>query len=362
MPSTKKIHYERLTHLNLAFLNPDSQGNLSIGGEDINPIVAQARSVNPDIHVYISLAGGGLTTEWAAAYDQLMQPANRTGFVHSLIQYVETHHLDGIDVDLEWSHVNNLYSPFVIELADSLHAKGLLMTAAWPATHRYPDISNQALNEFDWVNLMAYDLTGPWAPSNPGQHSPYSFAQQGISYWLGQGLTPERMVLGVPFYGRSWEGGDTGNAFTYSAIVSEDTSYAFLDQVGQRFYNGIPTIRAKTELAQMETSGIMIWEIGQDVFLAENEHLSLLQAIYGLTGTTTSIYPNEDGFQAVWYPNPFQGKPESGNEQPRRSLCPTHQYPRKGSLWVQMDTRTKNSSMEPGSSSLGIVFCQNFHS
>lgn len=303
----EKIHYEHLTHLNLAFLNPDSQGNLEIGGEDIGPVVSKARSVNSNIQVFISLAGGGLTAEWAAAYDQLMQPANRTGFVHSLIQYVELHDLDGIDVDLEWDNVNSLYSPFVIELADSLHAKGKLMTSAWPPTHRYPDISNAALDEFDWVNIMAYDLTGPWAPNNSGQHSPYSLSQQGIAHWKGQGLTSDRLVLGVPFYGRSWDNGSTGQAFTFSSIVAEDPSYAMLDQVGQRFYNGIPTIQAKTALAQMETSGIMIWELGQDA-LGDLENFSLLTTIDEQINTATPIDPFLSEVKGKWYPNPFQQK------------------------------------------------------
>ena len=298
------IQYHQLTHLNLAFLNPDSSANLSIGGADITPVVTKAHMANPNIQVFISLAGGALTAEWAAAYDHWMQAANRSEFIHKLISYVETHQLDGIDVDLEWSHVNSLYSPFVIELADSLHTKGKQITAAWPATTRFADISNEALAVFDWINLMAYDLTGPWAPTNPGQHSPYSFANQGITYWMGQGVPADKMVLGVPFYGRSWDGTQTGQAFTYGAIVAEDTSYAFFDQVGQRYYNGIPTIQQKTLLAQMETAGIMIWELGQDAF-GNGKPFSLLQAIDDRINQATSINPLSEQPIATWYPNPF---------------------------------------------------------
>ena len=125
-----EMHFERLTHLNLSFLNPDANGNLVIDGQNIDPIVARARNLNPSIKVFIAIAGGGLTAEWAAAYKLRMQAANRTAFVHQLVAYVETHNLDGIDVDLEWSHVDSLYSPFVLELADSLHAKGFKISAA----------------------------------------------------------------------------------------------------------------------------------------------------------------------------------------------------------------------------------------
>lgn len=301
-----QIRYDRLTHLNLSFLNPDMQGNLSIEGQNIDPVVAKARAANPDIQVLISVAGGYLTNEWANAWDFFMQPAQRSAFIHSLIQYVEVHDLDGIDVDLEWQYVTSLYSPFVIELADSLQTKGLLMTAAWPGTTRYAQISNDALARFDWINLMVYDLTGPWAPNQPGHHSPYSFALQSLSYWKGQqGVAGDRLTLGLPFYGRDWDSPNTGQAFTYAAMVAEDTSYAWIDQVGQRWYNGIPTIQAKTALAQAETGGVIIWELGQDVFGA-NEHLSLLAAIDAqVNSPTTSGTLPRPVVQAHAYPNPF---------------------------------------------------------
>lgn len=296
------IRYDQLTHLNFSFLNPDAQGNLTIGGQNIDPVVVKARAANPDIQLFVALAGGGLTLEWETAWNNFMQPANRSAFIHSLVQYVEVHDLDGIDMDLEWSHVNSLYSPFVIELADSLHTKGFLFSAAFPGTTRYADVSTAALAVFDWVNLMVYDLTGPWQPNNAGPHSPYSFAQQSIAYWLNQGLTADRMTLGVPFYGRSWEGTDTGNAFTYAHIVAEDTSYAYLNQVGGRYYNGIPLIQSKTILAQESCSGIMIWEIGQDAFGSLSK-FSLLNAIDEQIDLGTSL-PAEIQPTVRLYPNP----------------------------------------------------------
>ncbi|MEZ4774859.1 MAG: glycosyl hydrolase family 18 protein [Bacteroidia bacterium] len=302
-----QLDYGKLTHLNLAFLNPDMQGNLDIGGQNIDPVVAKAKSENPDIKVLISIAGGGVTAAWQAAYDQLMLPANRSGFIHSLTTYTLNHNLDGLDVDLEWNSVNNLYSPFVLELADSLHAHGKLITAAWPATYRYPDISTAALAVFDFVNLMAYDLTGPWAPNNPGQHSPYSFAQQGITYWHSQGLPYEKMTLGVPFYGYDFTNQSNVTSFTYGSMVATDTVFAWTDQVGQKYYNGIPTIRAKTELALSQVSGIMIWEIGQDALGNLGEY-SLLKAIDGKIHTATQGLQDHLLTGVRFAPNPFQSE------------------------------------------------------
>ena len=51
------------------------------------------------------------------------------------------------------------------------------------------------------------------------------------------------------------------------------------DQVDEIYYNGIDTMVKKVQLAKdSETSGIMIWEITQDV--DSNDDRSLLKAIY----------------------------------------------------------------------------------
>lgn len=295
-----QIEYERLTHLNLAFANPDMQGNLSLGGQDIEPILQSARQAG--LSVFLSLAGGALTNEWEQAWEHLMLPENRSAFIHKIVQYVEGYELDGVDFDLEWGHVNEKYSPFVLELRDSLTAHNLLLTAALPATYRYPQISDQALAAFDWINIMAYDLTGSWDPNNPGPHSPYSFALSSIFYWRGQGVADERLTLGVPFYGYQFAGPNV-TAHSYRTIVGWDPANAYQDQAGQTYYNGIPTIQSKTELALSQVSGLMIWELGQDAF----SELSLLRAIDETINGTSPTEAEVAGDLAIQlYPNPFQ--------------------------------------------------------
>jgi len=297
-----QISYEKLTHLCLAFGNPDMQGNLDVGGQDIQPIVDAAHDAG--VVVMLSLAGGGLTPEWATAWAELTKPQNRPAFIHKIIGYLEAHSLEGADVDLEWNHVDNNYSGFVLELRDSLDAHSMLMSAALPGTTRYAQITDEAMYSFDFINLMAYDLTGPWAPNNPGPHSPYSFAAQSIDYWKAQGMEGANLTLGLPFYGYDFTSSSAVTAFTFGSMVAENEDFAWLDQVGQRYYNGIPTIQAKTELAIAETSGVCIWELGQDAF---NE-LSLLNAVYEITSGTVGSeeeFPEND-FGV--YPNPFYGE------------------------------------------------------
>lgn len=292
----EEIQLERLTHLNIAFANPDNSGNLVTNDIPIDAVVQKAHE--EELQVFISLAGGA---SQLATWEFWLMPENRPEFISNIINYTKEHNLQGVDVDLEWGTVNDDYSGFVLELKDSLSQYDFLMTAALPGTYRYPEVSDEALAAFEWVNLMVYDLTGPWQPSNPGPHSPYSFAVNSIDYWLQQGLEKEKMTLGVPFYGYDFTDQSNVKSVKYSQMVEENTANAQLDKVGEIYYNGLPTITEKTLLAKNELSGIMIWELGQDHF----SKYSLLRRIdetmndFQVTATAESndlnaisVYPN----------------------------------------------------------------------
>jgi GH18 family chitinase len=306
-----QIKYDKITHLNIAFANPDMSGNLSVGNNaDIAPIVETAHDAN--VEVYISLAGGALTPAWAAAWESLIQVQNRSAFISKIIQYTLDHNLEGIDVDLEWSHVNADYSGFVLELRDSVDNYDLGLTAALPGTYRYPQITNAALAAYDWINMMVYDLTGPWNPSNVGPHSPYSFAENAINYWVSQGVPKNKLTLGVPFYGYDFTDQNNVTALTYASIVAMNPNNAQVDQVGQIYYNGIPTIEAKTALAMNEVSGIMIWELGQDTF----DEYSLLDKIYEVIQMSVATENEEIDWSIEVFPNPFENQIRIQKEEP----------------------------------------------
>lgn len=297
------IAYEKLTHLNIAFGYPDAAGNISVGGQDITSVVSMAQE--QEVEVFLSIAGGSSTTQqnWL----NLLQPQNRSAFIHKLVSFTLAHNLQGIDVDLEWGDVTDHYSGFVLELKDTMEVYGLTMTAALPGSYRYPQVSDEALEAFEWINMMVYDHTGPWAPNSPGQHSPYSKAVDAIAYWsITQGIPTEKLTLGVPFYGYNFNDPGDVYSFTYASMVAQDTENADLDQVGLAFYNGRPTIEAKTVLALEYLSGIMIWELGQDAFGSLVEY-SLLETIYQtIQSYFVSTETPETRLTLKAYPNPFE--------------------------------------------------------
>ncbi|MDB5273195.1 MAG: putative chitinase [Chitinophagaceae bacterium] len=266
------VDFTKLTHLNIAFINPtDATGTLA-PTTDLSTVVSMAHTNN--VKVLASIGGANLPTY----YSTLLTAANRGAFIHKLIQFTLTYNLDGIDVDFEGSAVNGNYEPFVVLLKDSLQAHGKLMTAA-VGTWFGGSITSTALAQFDYINIMTYDKTGPWAPYSPGQHSSYQFALDDITYWSGRGLTADKMVLGVPFYGYYF--GTYSTTYFWSQIPSlapsaiNDDEIYFLPSGDVLYYNGLLMIKRKTELALNKASGIMIWELRMDTHDAN----SLLTAI-----------------------------------------------------------------------------------
>ncbi|MWB93213.1 glycoside hydrolase [Flavobacterium sp. GA093] len=283
----QSLQFCKLTHLNLAFANPDAQGNLVID-KNIDPLIKYVRTVNPSIKICISVAGGVISSEVAANWSNLIDtPENRPEFIKKIVQFVELHQLDGVDVDLEWDAVTSGYSGFVLELKESLKSKNLLITSALPNNTRFVNISTAALNAFDFINIMAYDSTGPWSPDKPGQHSSFEFAKEGIDFWGKlQGVAKDKLTLGVPFYGYNFTNAEVTSA-TYAQMVAAGTQFADKDELGKIYYNGRPTIEQKVILASETSGGIMIWEIAQDTF----DQYSLLDVIhkkYNALGYKTS--------------------------------------------------------------------------
>ncbi len=289
-----QLELDKLTYLNLAFANPDKDGKLVFSrNADILPVVMKGHDAG--LKVYISLAGGGRpdTTIWKS----VLLPENRSAFVKNILDYVEENKLDGVDVDIEGNllpYIGESYNPFVIELRQALHAKGKGITAALGATHFHEAVHQEALDAYDFINVMVYDKTGIWRPNDIGPHSPYSYAEEAIKFWTEEkNIPPDRIILGLPFYGFDFT--PPARYIDYREIIQGDPSLAYVDSTGMRYYNGIPMIIRKTELAKKKLGGVMIWEISSDTL----GDLSLLRALYQTIEAgdceVKIFYKDEDG-------------------------------------------------------------------
>ena len=276
------IDYAHLTHLNIAFENPQSpEGDLAFKPAD-DVLIARAHAHH--VPVLMSMGGGGVSeNETARAqYFGLISKAKRAGFVAKLAAYVTAHNLDGLDVDLEGAAINKDYGAFVQALSDALKPQGKLLTSALSEGNGGANVPDAALRCFDWVNIMAYDAAGPWRPDAPGQHSSMEFTKSTVGYWLKRGLPRSKAVVGVPFYGYGFGAAYNKDGYTYAELVTSYPGAENADQAGNTiWYNGLPTIRAKARYVKdQKLGGVMVWSLNQD---APGDK-SLLSALAGTLG------------------------------------------------------------------------------
>ena len=66
----------------------------------------------------------------------------------------------------------------------------------------------------DFVSIMTYDIHGSWDPDLADHHAPL-FARpwdtasditvdRGVQHWITNGADPEKLTMGIPFYGRTF--------------------------------------------------------------------------------------------------------------------------------------------------------------
>lgn len=261
------IPYDKVTHLNIAFSNPrNDDGDLSFDPR-CDAVIAKAHANG--VKVLISIGGGAAAESKVLKprYHRLIAPEQRAGFVAKLADYLVAHDFDGLDVDIEGPSINADYGGFIADVSAALKAKHKLLTAALSQGYGGKNVPDEALAHFDFVNVMAYDATGTWAPNRPGQHSSMEHARQSIDYWVRHGLSKDRAVLGVPFYGYSFGNNPRKGNVPYNWIVGQFPGAERVDEAGDKiFYNGIPTIRAKTRYVLDERlGGVMIWSLDNDV-------------------------------------------------------------------------------------------------
>ena len=260
------IQFDKLTHINYAFLIPNADGSFAPLANLWKLDELAASGDAQGVQTLIAVGGWG----WDAQFEALAaDPVARTRFVDELVAFVAEHNLDGADIDWEYPDPGESSQNFVAlmqALRAALPADKLLTAAVVALGDTGAGVPAESFELFDFVNVMAYDGDGL-------NHSSYEYAESAIDYWQDRGLPAQKLVLGVPFYSRP-------NEVPYRKLVAADPAAAEVDQLEYQgdtvYYNGMDTIRRKTELALERAAGIMIWALEQDT----NDQTSLLSTIY----------------------------------------------------------------------------------
>lgn len=233
----EEVAAEQLTRVNYAFA--DIRNGVIVEGFQNDrqnfQILNGLKKRNPRLKILVSV--GGWT--WSKNFsDMALTRESRMKFIESSVQFVKTHELDGLDIDWEYPGLpgdNNVYRPEdkqnFTALLRELRAwfnqeqkklgRHLITSIAAGASQDFVDHTEMALVQryLDTVNLMTYDFYEAGSDKTTGHHAclytnpadPKKIsADAAVKAFLQAGVKPQKIVLGVPFYGRAW--GEVGPA------------------------------------------------------------------------------------------------------------------------------------------------------
>jgi chitinase len=330
----EKIPAEKFTHINYAFANVvngivDSGVGLAVR-DSLNILKLHSlKSKNPDLKILISI--GGWT--WSKGFsDAVLTGETRKKLTQSGIDFLVKHRLDGLDFDWEYPALqgdNNVVRAedkenFVLMLQSfrnaldslgSMTGQHYLTTIATGGFRKYLEVNDlrAASRYLDLVNIMSYDLFGPGDDTTAhhanlyrGNPETMPFAKRNrsvetaVEAHIEFGIPAEKLVLGIPFYGKRWKNvPETNNGLNQPAkwdrVLShfqiqelrKDPSYLdYWDEISQNSflfspskrewitYESPSSIKKKIEyMNQKDLAGVMFWE------LSEDPSLELLDAI-----------------------------------------------------------------------------------
>ena len=99
------------------------------------------------------------------------------------------------------------------ELRNKFDKEGLMLTAAFGASEKTAQVAYDLLQLsklLDHIHVMCYDYHGSW--DTYAAHNAPLFAPPGdtwnvassLEYYISQGADPQKLVLGLPLYGRTF--------------------------------------------------------------------------------------------------------------------------------------------------------------
>lgn len=269
----KDIDYSKLTHINYSFAKPNPDGTLEplANPDKLKKIVELAGQKG----VKVGIAVGGWNGGDDSAFETFAATISaRKKFIDEILKLVKTYQLDGVDLDWEYPDAGASaihFSSLVTELSVALKEEGKYLSIAVVSYGKTGEaISKEIFGHIDMLNVMAYDGK---------DHGSYEQAEKAINYWKERGCPDDKIILGLPFYGRSPQ-------ISYRDLLAKDAQAFSKDMVGEVRYNGIAMIKKKTKLAMISCGGVMIWELSQDASPFNAKH-SLLKAVHDAVKETT---------------------------------------------------------------------------
>nr|ABH07674.1 gut-specific chitinase [Apriona germarii]ABH07675.1 gut-specific chitinase [Apriona germarii] len=234
-------------------------------------------ATNPNLKVLVSLGGWneGPANFSAVAAD----PAKRKILTEDILNFLEVHKFDGLDLDWEYPGIRNGsdlehdpadFIELLKELKTALYPRGYLLSAAVSGGVANMDIAYDvplvsAL--LDIINVMVYDFHGAFedfvghtsplaASSRDDEGNATLNVKAGIQHWIDRGADPTKVNLGVGTYGRSFTLADEDNAELYAPVLGGGKAGPYTRQEGVLGYN---------EICELHSDWDYIWDDEQQV-------------------------------------------------------------------------------------------------
>lgn len=332
------IDFESITHLCHAFIKPDSSGDLIVDDNFLYPELNE-EAHNNGVQVLVSVGGWGNHNSFSS---MASDSTSRQNFINKLTEFCLEYNYDGADIDWEYPNLNdkNNFVLLIKELRNAFNEAGINYLSAALPSHDYHngfDV-NELNNYLNWFGIMTYDFHGSWS-DHSGHNSPlYSSPldtcgsiDESVRYYLSKGIKKEKMLIGIPFYGRVFisaalylksEGGssilfqnsnsriiDDGWKYVWDKVCGVPVLYNS-DNTQLISYEDINSIKIKSRyIYNTELGGTIVWALGQDydgnsTHLLESLKLNMLSpptekpSIPIIVSTTN----NESSFNLRWYP------------------------------------------------------------
>jgi spore germination protein YaaH len=149
----------------------------------------------------------------------LADPTTRSQHVDTIRSFAADGDYDGIDIDYEqfafadgrdtWATTRPNWVAFIEELGAALRADGRTLTVSIPPVYDAEQTSASGywvydygaiIDHVDRIRMMTYDFS----VAEPGPIAPLDWVESAIVGAIEATDAPEKLVLGLPAYGRNW--------------------------------------------------------------------------------------------------------------------------------------------------------------